>query len=371
MRWLTRSACVLSLTCGTHCGTDLFTAPEAEISEADPGGLEVATTSVDAGSGRLCATSTHSIAFISNRAGAPEWQLYLMDAAGGAVMSLSRGHFRGPVWSPDGGSIAFRYHHLVEYQADFSTEIGIMAADGSERVSLARDASGRAARLSPYRSLDVPSWSADAERLAFASQRGAAGEFRAWVVSRWGGAPELLLPEFPGEHAWPSFSPLRGAGARVAIVSRAEGSASWIGADVWVADVESSALPRNVTQGRVSNPEAPRWSPDGERLAFSAETVASDAQSREIYVVELDSGALTRVTSDETADVHAAWSPDGSTLLVSSERQQEGREGRLGGEEVGLWLVPLAAPDEALPLTPSAGGHGVGDWLWTDACTPP
>jgi hypothetical protein len=35
---------------------------------------------------------------------------------------------------------------------------------------------------------------------------------------------------------------------------------------------------------------------------------------------------------------------------------------------VGLWLVPLDAPDEALPLTPSAGGHGVGDWLWTDAC---
>jgi hypothetical protein len=378
MRWLTHSVGIFALTCCTHCGTDLLTAPEAEGGEGDRAGFGAVSSRVDARRPSECVAIARPIAFISNRAGAPEWQLYLMDPVSGDVMSLSRGHFRGPVWSPDGGSIAFRYHHLVEYQTDFATEIGLMAPDGSERVSVARDVSGRAARLSSYRSLDVPSWSADGQRLTFASQRGKVGDFRAWVVSRWGGEPELLLPDFPQEHAWPSFSPLTDAPVRVAVVSGSQSSAGWIGEDVWVGDAESSAPFENVTRGRVSNPEAPRWSPDGRQLAFSAESVAGEEWSREIYVLDLTApaqagvspGALTRVTSDESADVQASWSPDGSALLVSSERPQEGREGRLGGEQVGLWLVPLATPGEASPLTPSAGGHGAGDWLWTDACTP-
>lgn len=369
MRWAGRGATAIAFTCCSHCGTPILTAPEGEGRGVDQSLLEAVSPGSDAGLARGCLAGTQPIVFISNRIGPSEWQLFLMTADGSETTNLSRGHFRGPAWSPDGRSLAFRYHYLVDYQTDFATEVGIMAEDGSQRVTLITEPSGKAARLSPYRSLDVPSWSADGELIAFASQRGANGGFRAWIVPRWGGEPRLLLPDFEPEHAWPSFSPMPDASDQVAIVGRAESAAGWVGGDIWVGDSKSSASLRNVTQGRVSSPEAPRWSPDGMRLVFSAESAPGDAASREIYVLTLDSGELTRVTSDATADVHAAWSPDGRALLVSSEREQEGRGGRLAGEEVGLWIVPLDAPELARPVTPSAGGHAMGDWLWTDRCS--
>jgi Tol biopolymer transport system component len=367
MRLPSGRAGVLALAFSSHCGTDLFTAPKAESGGGAPGSL--VQPSSNAGPSPECFGGVHPIAFISNRVGPTEWQLYVMAADSGETTSLSRGHFRGPVWSPDGLSIAFRYHYLVDYQADFATEVGVMAVDGSERITLVTEPSARAARLSSYRSLDVPSWSADGEMIAFASQRGAEGGFRAWIVSRYGGEPRQLLPEFGAEHAWPSFNPTPDASDTIAVVSRAESAEGWIGADIWVGDAKSSASLRNVTQGRVSSPEAPRWSPDGQRLAFSAASVAGDAASREIYVLATGDGELTRVTSDATADVHAAWSPDGSALLVSSAREQEGGGGRIAGEEVGLWIIPLDALDLARPVTPSAGGHAMGDWLWMEGCS--
>jgi len=369
VRWARRGASALAFTFSSHCGTVLFTAPEGE-GGAEPSSVGVVSPSSIARLAPDCFEGAQPIVFISNRVGPVEWQLFSMAADGGETTNISRGHFRGPVWAPDGRSIAFRYHFVVDRQTDFASEVGVMAVDGGQRVTLVTEPSGKAARLSSYRSLDVPSWSADGELIAFASQRGVAeGQFRAWVVPRYGGELRLLLPDFGAEHAWPSFSPTPEASEQIAVVSRAESAVGWIGGDIWVGDATRSGSLRNVTLGRVSSPEAPRWSPDGQRLAFSAESAAGDAASREIYVLALDSGDLTRVTSDATADVHAAWSPDGSALLVSSAREQEGGGGRIAGEEVGLWLVPLDAPELATPITPGAGGHAMGDWLWMDGCS--
>jgi Tol biopolymer transport system component len=343
-----------------HCGTDLFTAPAAEGGDlgSELGEIQLGR---DAGQGPLCLASTHPIAFISNRAGRAEWQLYAMMPDGGEPRSLKRGHFRGPTWSPDARSIAFRYYNLIDYETSFSTGLGITAADGSGRVTLLVEASGEAASLGPYRSLDGPSWSPDGETLAFASQRGSDdGSFRAWTISRWGGEPKLLLAGFPEAHAFPSFSP-RDMG-RVAIVTR--GGV----ADVWSVDVSDPTHGTNLTRGRVTNPESPRWSPDGGRLAFSAERAVGVTSSREIYVLTLASDEIEQLTSDDTADVQAAWSPDGNSLLVSSERARPGIDGRLGGEALGLWVVPLEAPGDSHTLTARAGGYGMGDWAWNTTC---
>lgn len=61
----------------------------------------------------------------------------------------------------------------------------------------------------------------------------------------------------------------------------------------------------------------PRWSPDGSRIA-----VAQWRSGGRFDVVVLDSagGLVARVTDDRAVDISPAWSPDGRTLLWSSDR---------------------------------------------------
>ncbi len=58
------------------------------------------------------------------------------------------------------------------------------------------------------------------------------------------------------------------------------------------------------------------WSPDGGRIAF---TSTRDGDP-EIYVINADGTAQTRLTVDPSADVFVSWSPDGGKIAFSSDR---------------------------------------------------
>jgi Tol biopolymer transport system component len=62
--------------------------------------------------------------------------------------------------------------------------------------------------------------------------------------------------------------------------------------------------------------EYPAWSPDGTRIVFEA----AIGSTYDIFVVELASGEVTRLTSAPGDDSWPAWSPDGSRIAFSSER---------------------------------------------------
>ena len=59
----------------------------------------------------------------------------------------------------------------------------------------------------------------------------------------------------------------------------------------------------------------PTWSPDGRQVAFSA----LRGGATDLYVFDLDSGALRRLTKDAFADLQPAWSPDGRTIAFASD----------------------------------------------------
>jgi hypothetical protein len=89
---------------------------------------------------------------------------------------------------------------------------------------------------------------------------------------------------------------------------------------------------------------SPQWSPDGERVAFSA---LSDSGVSDLYVLELRNGELKRVTADVYEDLDPTWLPHGQAVVVSSDRGPHGATGARN-----LYRVELSG--EISPLTNGA-----------------
>jgi hypothetical protein len=68
--------------------------------------------------------------------------------------------------------------------------------------------------------------------------------------------------------------------------------------------------------GRYRNPVL---SPDGTRLAV--EVVDPGGRSEDVWLVELARGVMLRFTFDPGNDLYPVWSPDGSRVMFSSDRQ--------------------------------------------------
>src|SRR5436309_7334979 len=60
----------------------------------------------------------------------------------------------------------------------------------------------------------------------------------------------------------------------------------------------------------------PTWSPDGKMIAFSAQV----GGVTDLFVYDLESGQLRRLTDDPYADLEPAWSPDGSKIAFVTDR---------------------------------------------------
>src|SRR5688500_6669903 len=79
------------------------------------------------------------------------------------------------------------------------------------------------------------------------------------------------------------------------------------------------------------NDEQPRWSPDGQRVAFKS----NRSGSYNLYVMNADGSNVVRLTVHGLNDHDPTWLPDGESMVFSSERDR-GR-GRL--DLYRLWLV--------------------------------
>jgi TolB protein len=84
---------------------------------------------------------------------------------------------------------------------------------------------------------------------------------------------------------------------------------------VWVQRVKTGE--RRQVSARAGVNGAPSFSPDGKRLAL---TLSGNTGNLDIYVLDLASLALTRITEDPAIDTEASWSPDGQLLYFTSDR---------------------------------------------------
>jgi len=77
---------------------------------------------------------------------------------------------------------------------------------------------------------------------------------------------------------------------------------------------------------------APTWSPDGKKLAL---TLSGSNGNLDIYLLDLTSQQLTRLTDDPGIDTEASFAPDGSAVYFTSDRPGSPQVYRvgLGGNE--------------------------------------
>jgi tricorn protease len=85
--------------------------------------------------------------------------------------------------------------------------------------------------------------------------------------------------------------------------------------DLWLAD-RNGGNARRLTSHAASE-FAPRFSPDGKSIAFSA----SYDGNTDVYVIGLDGGQPKRLTWHPSADIVSGWSPDGKRVLFASPRE--------------------------------------------------
>lgn len=143
---------------------------------------------------------------------------------------------------------------------------------------------------------------------------------------------DLLTLTFAGD---PQLSP---DGQHIALTAKTiDAEVNLYLSHLWLYDVESGDL-RPFTFGEVSD-TSPRWSPDGDRLAF-LRTVDSRTQ---IWTIPVDGGEARQLTDlPEGGISQLAWSPDGGRLAFAfrplpDERTQKARKER---EESGASTPP-------------------------------
>lgn len=185
-----------------------------------------------------------------------------------------------------------------------------VTSDGKQGIFVARP--GRALRrlTSHYYDpaapvLDAhPRWSSDGQRIVFHRFRDP-GRFELYVMDAHGRPrPRRLSRGFE-----PEWSP---TARRIVFADRASESDDF---DLYVLDVDSRAKSRLTT-----NPESetePSWSPDGRRIAFVRQ---HSPQNSEIYVMSADGTRQRRLTNNPHADVSPTWSPDGKMIAFASRR---------------------------------------------------
>lgn len=295
-------------------------------------------------------------------------------------------------WSPDAGAVAF----TVDDPDTNADTIYVATVEGTVRAVESAPPSGPGAgpKRSPRRALLERPWTPDGRQLLFTagaevrSLDVASGQART-LISFAGPTPGYLAQEyFNGPDAV-----LAPDGRRLAFVRESE---------IWILDLAGGAIRQlTSTHGQGWHNLQPRWSPDGTRLLFTAQTTKEQRRfpgidfsgvvmtptfrqigtgAVRVGVISAEGGPVTWLGPSEgvayslRGGSQAHWSPDGRAIAINritlDHKARElllaspdtGKVTPLWTEKVDHWISPMAiwirwAPDSrSLVLTSEASG---------------
>jgi Tol biopolymer transport system component len=200
-----------------------------------------------------------------------------------------------PVWSPDGGQIAY----CVHLGPRSFGQIQVINVDGSGQKKLTNVKGGAC----------LPDWSPDGEKLAFTA---------------YNKGPLVSIVDKDGENV------------------------------------------RSITEGYGA-----RWSPDGTRLVF-CRNPQGHKTSGSIWIINVDGTGLKQIIEDDSDALEPTWFPDGNSVAFASEREHSkisaifrvnldgtGLEKIAGDQKLALFF-PVISPDGKLLIVDCIPAHSHG-----------
>lgn len=265
--------------------------------------------------------------------GVPDTDLWVVDADGRLTrLTDDPGADGFADWSPDGDRIAFAASR------DGNCEIYVMDADGSNQINVTNSEADEL----------YPSWSPDGNQIVFSSTEA-------------GGAELFVLDLVAGErrqltndgliHNYPDWSP---DGQSIIFTGGTQPAGPDTVHDVYEIPVDGGSPVALTVQAELLS--APRWSPDGSLISYlnhdgPLKVWVMDSQGRggeevavggysswstegtslvfdrevadgdvDIYVLSLEDSEESLLVDGPGLDTFPVWSPDGSTIVFSSDR---------------------------------------------------
>jgi dipeptidyl aminopeptidase/acylaminoacyl peptidase len=251
-----------------------------------------------------------------------ESRFYMIPASGGeAFQFLSGENDSSPAWSPDSKSIAFLSNRGAAGAEGGGRQVYLIRADGGEAVKLTEHKDG----LNSFR------WSEDGKSLFFVANEIKSQDQK---TAEKAGEDVVAVDEGPN----------------------GQGRGQWN--ELWIFDL-ASKKERQVSKDKmIVGSYDP--SPDGTKIAitFRTEDARNAGNLSEVAVVDVSTGAMTRLTNNRAPESQPRWSPDGKLLAFGAPGISEWEL-----RNAKLWILDVASRQIRLASGTYEGGVSGFDWL--------
>ncbi|MBF0152906.1 MAG: Tol-Pal system protein TolB [Magnetococcales bacterium] len=192
------------------------------------------------------------------------------------------------------------YSRLTGESGYFSSRIAFIAQKGRHKWLAMMDQDGANRLDLTYEDNHLvltPRFSPNGENLFYISYETSQPRIFRWMIYQ---GKRLQQGEYPGLNSAPSWSP---DGRYMAMTLTKDGNA-----EIYVKDLQTNNLRRLTFNNGIDT--SPSWSPDGRQIVFNSDR----AGSPQIYVMSVDGSNVRRITYDGRYNSAPAWSPRGDLI---------------------------------------------------------